>query len=86
MNNIFFLSQFSYKADRIQLSFLQLLSKTAEQNITVHCKNMIIFNDAKRSNLKRAMKLMAYNDLELVADGNPRFSFETILDGCEVLE
>lgn len=27
---------------------------------------------------------MAHNDLELVADGNPRFSFDTIQDDCQV--
>lgn len=45
---------------------------------------MIVFKDAKRDSLKKAVKLMAHNDLELVADGNPRFSFETIQDDCQV--
>nr|ALJ10931.1 collagens [Dolomedes sulfureus] len=44
---------------------------------------MVVYKDAKKDSLRRAVKLMAYNDLELVADGNPRFGFDTIQDDCQ---
>lgn len=76
--------KFGYKADRVQLNFLQLLSKNAVQNITYFCKNSVAVYDSTKQTYKRGLKLMAYNDIELTAEGNKMFSYHTIRDGCQV--
>ncbi len=81
MNHLF---QFTYKADKVQINFLQLLSKEAVQNVTYLCKNSVAFYDSTKQTYKRAVKLMAYNDLELTAEGNSMFKYKSIRDGCQV--
>ncbi|KAK8772156.1 hypothetical protein V5799_024598 [Amblyomma americanum] len=78
----------SYKIDRVQLTFLQMLSSGAAQNITYHCRNSVAFWDAAKRSYRRALRLMAHNDLELRApeqqgDTNPAFTFTAIFDGCK---
>ncbi|KAH7952139.1 hypothetical protein HPB52_019218 [Rhipicephalus sanguineus] len=77
----------SYKIDRIQLTFLQMLSSGAVQNITYHCRNSVAFLDASKQSHRRSLRLMAHNDLELRApegDINPAFTFTALFDGCKV--
>ncbi len=81
MNHLF---QFTYKADKVQINFLQLLSKEAVQNVTYLCKNSVAFYDSTKQTYKRAVKLMTYNDLELTAEGNSMFKYKSIRDGCQV--
>lgn len=78
------MAQFSYKADQVQLNFLQLLSSRAVQNVTYLCKNSVAVYDSSKQSNKRAIKLMAYNDIELTAEGNKAFSYVAIRDGCQV--
>lgn len=78
--------QFTYKIDRVQLTFLQMLSSEAVQNITYLCRNSVAFFDAAKGFHKRALKLMAYNDLELTAaldETNPAFTYTAIQDDCQ---
>lgn len=76
--------QISYKAESSQIGFLQLLSREAEQNITYHCKNSIAYFDEERKTYKRGIKLLSYNDVELVPRGSQRLRYEVILDECKV--
>ncbi len=81
---IFFpLLQFTYKADRVQLTFLQLLSTDATQNVTYHCRNSVAYYSNAEDSLNQAAKFLTSNDLELQAE-SPKFRYEVTLDECQV--
>lgn len=67
-----------------QLAFMRLLANQASQNITYHCKNSVAYMDAESGNLKKAVVLGGSNDVELRAEGNSRFTFSVLEDGCTV--
>lgn len=67
-----------------QLAFMRLLSNQASQNITYHCKNSVAYMDGESGNLKKAVVLQGSNDVELRAEGNSRFTFSVLEDGCTV--
>lgn len=83
--------QFSYGDDSlavntaaIQMTFLRLLSTEASQNLTYHCKNSVAYMDASAGNLKKAVLLQGSNDVEIRAEGNSRFTYSVMEDGCTV--
>lgn len=76
----------TYKADSNQIGFLQLLSKQADQNVTYHCKNSVAYFDAERKSYRRGLKLLAWNDAELLGRGNQRLKYEVSLDECKSRE
>ena len=83
--------QFSYGDDSlapntaaIQMTFLRLLSTEASQNLTYHCKNSVAYMDASAGNLKKALLLQGSNDVEIRAEGNSRFTYSVMEDGCTV--
>lgn len=67
-----------------QLAFMRLLSNQAHQNVTYHCKNSVAYMDGESRNLKKAVVLQGSNDVELRAEGNSRFTFSVLEDGCTV--
>lgn len=71
-------------AAAVQLNFLRLLSTEASQNLTYHCKNSIAYMDQSTGNLKKAMLLQGSNDVEIRAEGNSRFTYGVLEDGCKV--
>ena len=73
----------NYKADSNQLGFMQLLSTHATQNVTFHCKNTIAYFDAAKNNHRRGLKLMTWNDNELLPKGPQRLRYESTEDGCQ---
>ena len=75
--------QFSYKVDKVQLTFLQLLSKEAYQNITYHCKNSTVYFDKASNSFNKAAKFQTYNDLEL-SPNRRKFRYHVALDECQV--
>ena len=75
--------QFSYKVDKVQLTFLQLLSKEAYQNITYHCKNSAVYFDKASNSFNKAAKFQTYNDLEL-SPNRRKFRYHVALDECQV--
>lgn len=84
-------TQFSYAEDNpaanaasVQLTFLRLLSTEATQNLTYHCKNSIAYLDQTTGNLKKALLLQGSNDVEIRAEGNSRFTYSVLEDGCKV--
>lgn len=80
---------FSYAANgqtataNIQMNFLRLLSTEATQTITYHCKNSIAYMDQATGNLKKALLLQGSNDVEIRAEGNSRFTYGVLEDGCK---
>lgn len=84
-------AQFNYGDDSlaantaaIQMTFLRLLSTEASQNLTYHCKNSVAYMDAATGNLKKAVLLQGSNDVEIRAEGNSRFTYGVLEDGCTV--
>ncbi len=75
--------QFTYKVDRVQLTFLQLLSKEAYQNITYHCRNSVAYFDHASNGYHKAAKFQTYNDLEL-SPNRAKFRYSVKLDECQV--
>lgn len=73
----------NYKADSNQLGFLQLLSTHATQDVTFHCKKTIAYFDAIKKNHRRGLKLMTWNDNELLPKGPQRLRYEVLEDGCQ---
>jgi len=80
---------FSYAQDgpaanaaAVQLTFLRLLSTEASQNLTYHCRNSVAYMDASTGNLKKAVLLQGSNDVEIRAEGNSRFTYSVMEDGC----
>lgn len=83
--------QFSYGDENlapntanIQMTFLRLLSTEGSQNITYHCKNSIAYMDEASGNLKKALLIQGSNDVEIRAEGNSRFTYSALQDGCTV--
>lgn len=66
------------------MTFLRLLSTEASQNLTYHCKNSVAYMDASTGNLKKAVLLQGSNDVEIRAEGNSRFTYSVLEDGCTV--
>uniref|UniRef100_A0ACB8G0H1 Collagen alpha-1(III) chain n=1 Tax=Sphaerodactylus townsendi TaxID=933632 RepID=A0ACB8G0H1_9SAUR len=66
----------------VQLAFLRILSSRASQNITYHCKNSIAYMDAASMNVKRALKFMSSTESEIKAEGNSKFTYTVLEDGC----
>lgn len=83
--------QFSYgdgnlapNTANVQMTFLRLLSTEGSQNITYHCKNSIAYLDEAAGNLKKALLIQGSNDVEMRAEGNSRFTYTALKDGCTV--
>lgn len=83
--------QFTYNDETLspqsmatQLAFMRLLSNQASQNVTYHCKNSVAYMDGETGDMKKAVVLQGSNDVELRAEGNSRFTFSVLEDGCTV--
>lgn len=83
--------QFSYgdpelpeDVSEVQLAFLRILSSRASQNITYHCRNSIAYMDHDSGNVKKALKLMSSTESEIKAEGNSKFTYAVLEDGCTV--
>lgn len=70
----------NYKADSNQLSFLQMISSSAEQTITFHCKDTVAHLN-RGGNKRHAITFMASNDLEIRHRGKARYSVTS--DECQ---
>ena len=76
--------QFEYQMDNIQMTFLQLSSSHAHQNLTYHCRNSAVYYDKQSMKYDNAAKFKSYNDIELVALRPTKFRYSVSLDECQV--
>jgi collagen type I/II/III/V/XI/XXIV/XXVII alpha len=63
-----------------QVTFLRLLSTTARQTVTYHCKNSVAAFDKANRDYAKALKLLGSNGVEFSAQGSE--TYEIIEDGC----
>ena len=59
-----------------------MLSSKASQSITYHCYNSVAYMQERRKNLRKAVTLMSWNDLEIRPRG--KFRYSVPVDGCKV--
>lgn len=76
--------QFTYKIDKIQLNFLQLMSDRAEQQITFNCLNSVAFYNQVNSTFDQAIKMLSSDENELTADSESRLAYSVLSDNCQV--
>ena len=66
------------------MSFLQLPSSSASQEVTYHCKNSVAVFDAESKSFRHALRHMTVSDTELNARGNNKFRYRIMGDGSKV--
>jgi len=75
--------EFTFKADSQQMRFLQLLSASAYQKLTYHCKNSVAVFDAANRNFRSSMRIKTDENIELNARGARKVRYSVIEDGCK---
>jgi hypothetical protein len=76
-------SLLTYKMDKVQLNFLQMLSESASQQITLGCFNTVGYYDNRNVTSDRAVKLRSANDNELSPHRGTKFSYDVLSDSCQ---
>lgn len=66
----------------VQMTFLRLLSASANQNITYNCYQSVAWQDAATGNYDKAMRFLGSNDEEMSYDNSPYI--HALVDGCAV--
>lgn len=66
------------------MTFLRLLSTEGSQNVTYHCRNSVAYLDEESGSLRKALLIQGSNDVEIRAEGNSRFTYSVLEDGCTV--
>lgn len=61
------------------------MSTKAVQNVTLHCRNTIGYYDPMTNNYRRGLKLLAFNDAEIMPKANNRLRYKALLDECQVI-
>lgn len=73
---------FTYATDVSQFQFLQALSSSAVQNVTVHCRNTVAYYDAAAKSYKKAAIFASMDDREIV-DGRRGHHYKVPIDECK---
>lgn len=66
----------------VQMTFLRLLSASANQNITYNCYQSVAWQDAATGSYNKAMRFLGSNDEEMSYDNSPYI--RALVDGCAV--
>lgn len=66
----------------VQMTFLRLLSASANQNITYNCYQSVAWQDAATGSYDKAMRFLGSNDEEMSYDNSPYI--HALMDGCAV--
>lgn len=66
----------------VQMTFLRLLSASAQQNITYNCYQSVAWQDAATGSYDKAIRFLGSNDEEMSYDNNPYI--RALVDGCAV--
>ncbi|EPQ11196.1 Collagen alpha-1(V) chain [Myotis brandtii] len=62
------------------MTFLRLLSASANQNITYNCYQSVAWQDAATGSYDKAMRFLGSNDEEMSYDNSPYI--HALVDGC----
>lgn len=66
----------------VQMTFLRLLSASANQNITYNCYQSVAWQDAATGSYDKALRFLGSNDEEMSYDNSPYI--RALVDGCAV--
>lgn len=66
------------------MTFLQLMSEEATQEITYNCRNSVAFYNTKNSTFGQALKFLASDENVLTADPDSRLNYKVLEDNCQV--
>lgn len=66
----------------VQMTFLRLLSASANQNVTYNCYQSVAWHDATTGSYDKAMRFLGSNDEEMSYDNSPYI--RALVDGCAV--
>lgn len=66
----------------VQMTFLRLLSASANQNVTYNCYQSVAWQDATTGSFDKAMRFLGSNDEEMSYDNSPYI--RALVDGCAV--
>ena len=66
----------------VQMTFLRLLSASANQNITYNCYQSVAWQDAATGSYDKAIRFLGSNDEEMSYDNSPYI--HALVDGCAV--
>lgn len=75
---------FSYSTHAGQVKYLQILTSTARQKVTIHCKNVIAVFDAQNSTYESAVTLTSFDEESLEVHGKKAFRYRILNDNCKV--
>uniref|UniRef100_A0A8C8R7Z4 Fibrillar collagen NC1 domain-containing protein n=1 Tax=Pelusios castaneus TaxID=367368 RepID=A0A8C8R7Z4_9SAUR len=64
----------------VQMTFLRLLSASANQNVTYNCYQSVAWQDATTGSYDKAIRFLGSNDEEMSYDNNPYI--RAVIDGC----
>lgn len=66
----------------VQMTFLRLVSASANQNVTYNCYQSVAWQDAATGSYDKAMRFLGSNDEEMSYDNSPYI--HALVDGCAV--
>ncbi|XP_065218704.1 collagen alpha-2(I) chain-like [Planococcus citri] len=76
--------QIAYQVnDTNQMRILQEMSKSATQTITYHCKNSIAYYDSINKNFDKSVKLLGWNNEEIIPQNLTYLQFMSGFDDCQ---
>lgn len=60
------------------------MSAGASQNLTYHCRNSVAYFDLEHKTYRRSLKLLGWNDAEIIPRGNSKLRYSVLEDECRV--
>lgn len=77
------MKEFSYNTHKGQIKYLQMLTSTARQKITIKCKNVVAVFDSGNSTYEQAVRLDSFDEEQIEVHGKKAFRYRVVQDGCK---